>query len=86
MSTKNVGNNGWIEFGINRIPALVLHEYTESWVSAGYYQNGLKVIKDDFVLKEGVWEFKTNPPSGTYIKDSFLQAKIKSGPYSTSPR
>lgn len=84
MNSENVSESRWIEVGKNRMPAYVLHKYNEEWVSAGYYQNGIKVIKDDFVFLNGVWEFKNNPPAGTYIKNKSLEIKIKSGPYSKS--
>lgn len=49
-------------------------------LSVGYYQNGLKAIKEDVVWKDSHWAFKYDGPNGSYLRGSD-EAIVKAGPY-----
>lgn len=79
MSSEMIKENEWIYVGDNRIPAYVINIISATEVSAGYYQNSAKTIKEEFILKNGQWEFKSSGPSGSYLSGS-LESIVKRGP------
>lgn len=78
MAEESVKEGDWITVGDSRINAYVTSVHSSSEVSAGYHQNQLKAIKEDFVLKNGRWEFKHSGPSGSYLS-GHLESIIKRG-------
>ncbi|MEX0648522.1 MAG: hypothetical protein WEA56_16300 [Balneolaceae bacterium] len=81
MSKETVREGQWIYVGENRIPAYVINVISEEEVSAGYYQNDVKAIKENFVLVDDRWEFKHKGPNGTYLKGTRYETIVKRGPY-----
>ncbi|GEM_PF-2229952 len=79
MSDEDVKENDWIYVGEKKIPAYVIRVASPQHVYAGYFQNGLKAIKDEFILTDNGWEFKYSGPSGSYLTDR-LEAIVKQGP------
>ena len=75
-----VSSSEWIFVGEFRIPAYVIKVVTQDYVSAGYYQNNIKAIKENFKYIDGRWEFDSNNVGGTYLQGS-LAAIVKAGPY-----
>jgi len=79
MSRGKVKVGDWIYVDESRIPAYVIKVLSETKVSAGYYQNNFKTIKENFLWDGEKWKFETSDPSGTYLgKD--LEAIVKRGP------
>ncbi len=76
----NTEKGSWIYVGESKIPAYVINVISETEVSAGYYQNMTKAIKESFVWEGGVWEFKHSGPSGSYLSDH-LESVVKRGPH-----
>lgn len=81
MSKETVREGQWIYIGENRIPAYVIQVISEEEVSAGYYQNHVKAIKENFVLEDGRWEFKHEGPNGIPLKGKRYEAIVKRGPH-----
>lgn len=77
--TVNVGD--WIKVGSSNMDAYVFCVRSEVEVAAGYYQNRLKAIKDDFVWNGQTWQFKDDTPNGSYLRGSDASL-VKRGPYS----
>lgn len=81
MSESNVNTGDWIYVGNSKIPAYVINVVSSSKVSAGYYQNGFKAIKENFLWNGKEWEFETAGVSGAYLRGD-LEAVVKRGPLS----
>jgi hypothetical protein len=79
MSNTNVKKGDWISVGISNINAYVLHVFSETEISAGYYQNHLKAIMEDFVWDGERWQFKYSGPNGSYLR-GHEEAIVKMGP------
>lgn len=79
MSKTIVKEGEWIKVGSSKINAYVFHVFSDTEVSAGYYQNGSKAIKEDFVWDGEAWQFKYSGPSGSYLRDQEA-AIVKKGP------
>lgn len=78
MNSK-VKISDWISVGESRIPAYVFRVISDTEVYAGYYQDGLKPIGEDFTFDGCFWRFKNNGPSGTYLR-GIRAAVVKRGP------
>ena len=81
MSKNTVREGQWIYVGKSSIPAYVISVISDEEVSAGYYQNDAKAIKENFVLVDGRWEFKYEGPNGSYLKGTRYETIVKRGPY-----
>lgn len=79
MATAKIKEGDWIRITKNNIPAYVINIIDNENITIGYYQNNSKAIKEDCILKDGIWEFRYSGPSGSYIQGS-LEYIIKSGP------
>ncbi|MCZ4374286.1 hypothetical protein O4H50_21085 [Vibrio diazotrophicus] len=79
MDKVDVGH--WIYVGTSHIPAYVISVISDNEVSAGYYQNNSKAIKEEFVNVDGMWCFKHSGPSGSYLTGS-IASIVKRGPAS----
>ena len=66
----------WIS--VSGVDGLVMGVYPE-YLAVGYYQNQMKVIKEDVVWGDGHWEFKSSGPNGLYLRGS-EEAAVKRGP------
>ncbi|WP_229653033.1 hypothetical protein, partial [Vibrio parahaemolyticus] len=80
VNLPNVKVGDWIQVGENKINAYVFHIFDSKNISAGYYQNRMKAIKDDFLWDGEAWQFKYSGPSGSYLKGS-EEMIVKQGPY-----
>tara|TARA_Y100000588_G_C14147072_1_gene878834 strand:+ start:115 stop:351 length:237 start_codon:yes stop_codon:yes gene_type:complete len=69
----------WISVGESMIPAYVFRVISDIEVYAGYYQNDLKAIGEDFTFDGCFWRFKNSGPSGTYLRGAEA-AVVKRGP------
>lgn len=79
MNREKVKAGDWIYVGESRIPAYVIKVLTDTKVSAGYYQNNIKAIKENFLWDGEKWIFESSSLSGIYLgKD--LETIIKRGP------
>ena len=79
MNKEKVKVGDWIYVGQSKIPAYVINVYADGKVSAGYYQNNLKAIKEDFIWDGKNWDFETSGPSGIYLGGE-LKAIVTRGP------
>lgn len=79
MSTAKVKEGDWITVGPSYISAYVFHVFSDTEVSAGYYQNQSKAIKEYFVWDGGYWQFKFQGPNGSYLRGE-EEAIVKRGP------
>lgn len=79
MSNPISKGGDWIKVGDSRIDAYVFHVISETEVSAGYYQNRSKAIKEDFVWDGETWQFKHQAQNGSYLHGSD-EAIVKNGP------
>jgi hypothetical protein len=79
MGNPNVKEGDWITVGSSNTDAYVFHVFSATEVSAGYYQNRSKAIKEDFVWDGESWQFKHDGPCGSYLRGSD-EAIIKRGP------
>ncbi|HFQ4946558.1 TPA: hypothetical protein ACGUVO_004656 [Vibrio vulnificus] len=80
VNLPNVKVGDWIQVGENKINAYVFHIFDSKNISAGYFQNRMKAIKDDFLWDGEAWQFKYSGPSGSYLKGS-EEMIVKQGPY-----
>ncbi len=80
MNESGIKEGSWIYVSSSRIPAYVINVISESEVSAGYYQNDTKAIKEDFIFNGNSWEFEHSGPSGSYLSGN-LEVIVKRGPY-----
>ena len=78
--SESIETGKWIYVGDSRIPAYIINVISDTEVSAGYFQNDSKAIKEEFVLNNGQWQFKHSGPSGSYLKGD-LEAIVKRGPF-----
>lgn len=79
MSNSKVKEGDWITVGSSNMNAYVFHVLSDTEVSAGYYQNQSKAIKEDFVWDGESWQFKYQGPNGSYLRDQ-EEAIVKIGP------
>lgn len=79
MSKGSVKVGDWITVGSSRLNAYVFHVLSETEVSAGYYQNNTKAIKENFVWKGEAWQFKYSGPNGSYLRGQ-EERIVKQGP------
>jgi len=79
MNREKVNAGDWIYVGKSRIPAYVIKVLTDTKVSAGYYQNNFKAIKENFLWNGEKWEFETSGISVQYLRGD-LEAIVKRGP------
>ena len=79
MSIPMVKEGDWITVGDSNVDAYVFHVHSETEVSAGYYQNRSKQIKEDFVWDGEYWQFKYQGPNGSYLRGR-EEAIVKRGP------
>lgn len=79
MNLPNVKEGQWIRVGDSNIKAYVFHVISDIEVSAGYYQNQAKAIKEEFVWNGASWQFKSSGQDGSYLHGSD-EALIKRGP------
>lgn len=69
----------WIYVGESRIQAYVFRVISDVEVYAGYYQNQIKAIGENFILKDNSWLFKYDGLNGTYLRGA-EESIIKRGP------
>jgi len=79
MSNSKVKKGDWIIVGSSRISAYVFNVTSDTEVSAGYYQNQSKAIKEDFLWDGESWQFKHQGPNGSYLRGE-EEAIVKRGP------
>lgn len=79
---ENIASGQWIKVGASNIDAYVFQVISKTEIFAGYYQNKLKAIKEEFVWDGSKWNFKNSGPSGSYLRGSD-EALIKRGPISS---
>lgn len=79
MSETKVKKGEWITVGSSKINAYIFHVFSDTEVSAGYYQNGSKAIKEDFIWDGETWQFKYSGPCGSYLNGQEA-AIVKKGP------
>lgn len=79
MNREKVKVGDWIYIGESRIPAYVIKVLTDVKVSAGYYQNNFKAIKENFLWDGEKWIFESDNVSGSYLKGN-LEQVVKRGP------
>jgi hypothetical protein len=79
MAKPSVKVGDWIKVGQNRIDAYVFNIISDTMVSAGYYQNNAKAIKEEFVWDGETWQFENEGPCGSYLSGSDA-AIVKNGP------
>ena len=77
---NEVSAGKWIYVGENLIPAYILKVINPELVSAGYFQNDIKAIKENFEKVDGRWQFQSNSVGGSYLRGSD-EAIVKTGPY-----
>lgn len=80
MSDSKVKKGDWITVGSSNISAYVFNVISDTEVSAGYYQNQSKAIKEDFVWDGNAWQFKHQGPNGSYLRGD-EEAIVKRGPW-----
>jgi len=71
--------NTWITVGESNIHAYVFTVRSETEVSAGYYQNKAKEVKEDFVWDGACWNFKGSGVSASYLRGHDA-AIVRNGP------
>ena len=79
MGNVKVKKGDWITVGSSNISAYVFNVISGTEVSAGYYQNQSKAIKENFVWDGETWQFKYHGPNGSYLRDE-EEAIVKRGP------
>ncbi|KID56846.1 hypothetical protein JF50_13185 [Pseudoalteromonas luteoviolacea] len=84
MKSSKVNAGDWIKVGETGIDAYVFHVHSEDEISAGYYQNKEKAIREDFVWDGQRWQFKTMMPCGLYLRGHDATI-VKNGPYFNKP-
>ncbi len=77
METVRIGD--WISVGESGISALVFDVFSDKEVAAGYLQNNVKAVKDDFTWDGHIWQFKYKQPSG-FVLDPYETSLVKKGP------
>ncbi len=77
METVRIGD--WISVGESGISALVFDVFSDKEVAAGYLQNNVKAVKDDFTWDGNIWQFKYKQPSG-FVLDPYETSLVKKGP------
>jgi len=76
---ESINKGQWVKVGENNIDAYVFNVISDTEISAGYYQNRLKAIKEEFVWDGKRWNFKNSGPSGSYLSGAD-EALVKRGP------
>jgi len=82
MDAPEVKTEDWIKIGPNNIDGTVVDVFSPGYISAGYYQNSIKVVKEDLVWRDTRCEFKYTGPNGSYLTGR-LEQLVKSGPSGT---
>lgn len=81
MEAPEVKVGNWIKIKSNDsetgIDGYVTDVYSRTVLGVGYYQNGLKTIKEDVVWKGSHWDFRYSGPNGSYITDPEAQTDCK---------
>ena len=84
MEPPEVREQSWIKLGPNEpgrdlIDAYVLHVYSPTRLSVGYYQGKLKAIKEDVVWTGTHWKLEIDRACGSYLR-GHEEAIVKRGP------
>lgn len=79
MDNPDVKEGDWITVGSSNTDAYVFHVVSTNEVSAGYYQNRSKAIKENFVWDGESWQFKNHGACGSYLRGSD-EVIVKRGP------
>ncbi|SMY38564.1 hypothetical protein [Photobacterium andalusiense] len=78
MAAVKIGD--WISVGESGMSARVFNVFSDNEVAAGYLQNNVKAVKDDFTWDGHIWRFKYKQPSG-FVLGPYEASLVKMGPF-----
>lgn len=84
MDAPEVSVESWIKVQSSEdsqgVDGYVINKYSDGSLGVGYYQNGIKAIKEYVVWTGKFWKFKYEGPNGSYLRGR-EERIVKNGPY-----